>query len=321
MTSYEKNIVEIKKEYTNFLLDMITPLLFEGVSSIYLNCIEQHEKLLKKNKYSTKASPGILKLFQLHLKEIPLLTTHKIETETNRIREASKCSSWFDELIRAIVKSNIILLTFSSEIPDIVRENHHEKIIISDFIHKCYIECAKNFYNSPHLFWHELSSIEIKKNQKQILKIIKKSIKNAIRKMLPIKYILDEYLHSDYPTKEYEYETIKDMVFKVLEEEQYIKEPTYNYNEEDKESIKVCKINSETPIIENIVNNEPEIIVVEPEVNPKNEVAEVKKKGTLSINEDPEFAKAIESLDKTNIIFDLDNTKKNNKENYFAQFA
>ena len=29
----------------------------------------------------------------------------------------------------------------------------------SKFLHRCYIECARQFYSSPYLFYHEIKSI------------------------------------------------------------------------------------------------------------------------------------------------------------------
>jgi hypothetical protein len=54
-------------------------------------------------------------------------------------------------------------------------------INFNDFIHSCYIECARKFYLNPLLFYHNLSDTEIKKNQLEILIIINDSIKNVIR--------------------------------------------------------------------------------------------------------------------------------------------
>ena len=196
---YEKNIIEIKNEYTMFLINIITPSLYEGLKSVYNYALDTHKKFLEKEKFDPRIkSPGTLKIFQTCLKEIPYLNNHSIENEVSRIKELSKCSEWFDDLIKAVIKSYIILLASSRKQSDIVKEKFHDKIDIKDFIHKCYIECAKVLYNNPELFWHEYPTIEIKRNQREIYEIIKLSIEEAIRKILPIKLILREYLDNDY---------------------------------------------------------------------------------------------------------------------------
>lgn len=197
----ERNIVEIKNEYTTFLINIMTPFIYEGIRSVYQFALNAHKELVEKGKHDPEVkSPGVLKLFQISLKEIPTLNNNSIEIETNRIKSGSKCSDWFDDLVKAVIKSNIILLTFSNpkKRPEILREQYHNKVEVKDFIHKCYIESARQFYNSPELFWHEFPPLEIKRNQREACELIKQAIHEAIRKMLPIKLILKEYLLNDY---------------------------------------------------------------------------------------------------------------------------
>jgi len=93
-----------------------------------------------------------------------------------------------------------VLLTFSTDKnqSELVNEKFHEKIECKDFVHKCYIESARSIYNNPELFWHKYPTIEIKRNQREICELIKVAIKEAIRKMLPMKLILKEYLKNEY---------------------------------------------------------------------------------------------------------------------------
>lgn len=198
---YEKNIVEIKNEYTSFLINIITPLLYEGMKSIYIFSVETHGKFIEKGKFNSEIkSPGILKIFQTCLREVPSLNNQTIEEETIRIKNGSKCAEWFDDLIKAVIKSNIVLLTFTTtkNKSDIVNGKYHERIETKDFIHKCLIETARAIYNNPELFWHEYPTLEIKRNQRETCELIKQGVAEAIRKMLPMKLILQEYLKNDY---------------------------------------------------------------------------------------------------------------------------
>lgn len=215
--SYERNIVKIKNEYTIFLVNIMTPLLYEGIKSIYNYALQTHEQLLKKANKSKTISPGPLKIFQTCLKDIPTITHHQLEKETARIKEFSRCSDWFDDLFKAVIKSNIVLLTFttSKRQSEIVKQKYHEQVSTTEFIHKCYIEAARNIYDNPELFWHEYPSLEIKRNQRDTCDLIKNSIKEAIRKMLPIKMILKEYLSNDYLLDE-------DMELSNINDSQYV---------------------------------------------------------------------------------------------------
>lgn len=198
---YEKNIVEIKSEYTSYLVNVLTPLLYEGIQSTYNHAVERSSKFDSLSKTNPKLkNPGILKIFQTFLKDIPTLSASAVDVETKRIKEFSRCSEWFDDLVKAVIKSYIVLLTYnaSGKTCKLVSEKHHEKINVNDFIHKCYIECSVVFYNNPELFWqgHNKENMQLCKNTAH--KLIKNAIIDAIHKMLPIKSILQEYLSNDY---------------------------------------------------------------------------------------------------------------------------
>jgi len=198
---YERNIIEIRNEYQTFLTKILTPLIYEGLLSIYNDSKHYHDDLIEKS----KKNPDIIvtstmKIFQLFLKNTPSWNKHIITEETNRIKEKCKCSEWFDDLIKAVIKSNIVLLTFniSGKESNLINRKLHETIRSDDFIHKCYIECAREIYNFPELFFDKFKSIEIKRNQRETFQIIKDSINEAIRKLLPMKLILTEFLNNEY---------------------------------------------------------------------------------------------------------------------------
>lgn len=228
---YERNITEIKLEYTTFLMNILTPFIYEGIKSVYVFALNAHTEFVERGKYDPEVkSPGVLKIFQLSLKEIPTLNNNTLDIETNRIKSGCKCSDWFDDLVKAVIKSNIVLLSFTNHKrkSKILKEDYHNKINVKDFIHKCYIESARLIYCHPELFWHEYATLEIKRNQRETFELIKQAIQEAIRKMLPIKLILTEYLSEDYVDNDddvsnmvpsSQYENVKKMVQKDLHEE------------------------------------------------------------------------------------------------------
>lgn len=198
---YERNVSEIRNEYTTFLINLMNPFIYEGIRSVYQFALNAHAEFLERGKHDAEVkSPGILKIFQLSLKEIPTLNNNSIEIEANRIKAGSKCADWFDDLVKAVIKSNIVLLIFANpkKRSEILKEEHHNRIEVKDFIHKCYIESARMIYNNPELFWHEFPPLEIKRNQREACDLIKQAIHEAIRKVLPIKLILKEYLQNNY---------------------------------------------------------------------------------------------------------------------------
>lgn len=204
MHYYEKNIVEIKTEYTNHLYNIMTPLIYEGFSLIYNEAINMENKFIEQIKRDPQiVNPGVFKIFQVFVRDIPKMNNASIEQETNRIINGSKCAEWFENLVKAVIKSHIVLLTYnaSEKRCKLVEERFHQKIDLKTFVHKCYIECAKVFYGYPELFWRGFNTLDIKRNKREAFDLIKQSIGEAIRGMLPIKLILDEYLKKDYITR------------------------------------------------------------------------------------------------------------------------
>ena len=183
-------IVETKNEYTIQLVNILTPLLYEGFESIYI----ETRKILKKGEEKI-----LLKTFQQFIKKIPLWNNNLIQTETQRIISQSRCD-WLPDLLKAVIKSNIILLSNSNPTinGNFLINHEYLNIPLQQFIHKCYIECARQIYSSPYLFFHNVKPIDRKRNQRECLNIIKESIKEGIRKMLPVQHILREYLGNEY---------------------------------------------------------------------------------------------------------------------------
>ena len=113
---YEKNIVEIKNEYTDFLINILTPIIHEGIKSIYDKSVKIELTFKQQEQKDPKfINPGVFKIFQLCLRDIPNLNSAAIESEVIRIKEKTKCSEWFDALLKSTIKSHIILLTFNTK--------------------------------------------------------------------------------------------------------------------------------------------------------------------------------------------------------------
>ena len=183
-------LVETKNEYTTHLSNILTPLIFEGFQTIY------------KDSMQIAGANDILKLFQSFLKRIPKWNQSMIETETERIINSSHSYGWLNDLIRATIKANIVILMYNPTLKNQVKvsREHYQNIKTTDFIHKVYIECARELWNNPYLLYHNYPPIEIKRNQRDCMNIIKECIKEAIRKLLPVKHILQMYLGEDIET-------------------------------------------------------------------------------------------------------------------------
>jgi hypothetical protein len=210
-------LVETKNEYTIQLINILSPHIFEGFESIY----SESKKIIRKGE-----EKKVLKAFQQFIKRIPAWNTNLIENETIRIRTASRCD-FLQNLLKAVIKANIILLSNSNSnsYNKSIIEKKYLDIPLNKFIHRCYVECARQFYNSPYLFYHDIRPIERKRNQRDCYDIIKTGIKEGIRKILPVQHILDQYLGSslklgnaeiDKPISAIESENLKQLISQDL---------------------------------------------------------------------------------------------------------
>ena len=174
-------LVDVKNEYTAHLIRLLTPLIYEGIQSIY-------------EKAKEKMEDQSLKLFQEFLSEIPNWNTTLINQESDRVKSGTK--PYFEDLIKATIKANIMLLIFNPfhDKQQTVDVELYKKITTATFIHHVYIECAREFWNNPFLLFHKYAPIDTKRNQRDSLNIIKDCIKEAIRKLLPIEDIIKIYL-------------------------------------------------------------------------------------------------------------------------------
>jgi len=178
--------LEIKNEYTEHLVDTITPFIFEGLSSIY----KEAAQLTEQTNQPTKT----LMTFQKLLQSVETWNQTRVEEETNRIKMRSGTSEYLNDLVKAVIKSNIILLAYSNTISNLIGQTFYNTLTTPTFVHRCYIECAKDAHNNPYLFYHDIEPMDFKRNQIIVQEYIQKAIIRAVRKILPISLILKEYL-------------------------------------------------------------------------------------------------------------------------------
>lgn len=201
---YEQHIVEIKKNYETRLMTILVPNMYEGFEVLYNKAQSfdlRFKEAIKKN--PNVKSIDVKKIFQHLLSKIKDLTTHKIRDETDRIKTASRSADIFDDLVKAVVRSNIVLMTYNvdSKKKDLIQTRYHDSIIVHDFVHLCYIEASRVFYTRPELFMN-YSDVINNHNKRICYDIIKNSIIEAINLSLPMKEILAEYLNNPYEQKD-----------------------------------------------------------------------------------------------------------------------
>ena len=175
---------QAKIEYTNQLIDVLYPHMFDGIKSIF-----DESKIIFTKKRSTVP---IFILFREILEKVPIWNGEILDGECNRIISNSGCD-WIDDLITAVFISHTKILT------SIGPNQNSSKINVTipktnNFIHKCYINLAREIWKNPYLFNENVPGHEYQRNCKEVENIIKQCIETTIRKLLPVKEILREHL-------------------------------------------------------------------------------------------------------------------------------
>ena len=174
---------QAKIEYTNQLVDILYPHMYDGIKSIY-----DESKVI----YVKKTGTPILLLFRELLEKVPIWNSEIVESECSRITNNSNCD-WIDDLITAVFISHTKILT------SIGPNQSFHKINVTipktvNFIHKTYINIAREIWKNPYLFNESVPGHEYQRNSKEVEIIIKQCIESTIRHLLPIKEILREHL-------------------------------------------------------------------------------------------------------------------------------
>ena len=241
------NLQESKNEWCSRLVSIFTPLVIEGVRSIFNEswkmCVENDE------------APKYLMTFQNLLCRVPKWNTVIVEEERKRIIERSACG-YLEDLITCVHIIQLKVLTC------IRVGNKQKKIDISipkldHFIHKVYIHVARKVYMNVYLFEKNISPLLIQKNNRELELIVQECILMAIRESIPTEAIIRAYMDEsveqeeeviiepiDDPTKTNKDETGGDAADKDAEEK-----PAHNIPDETPPPAIV-------PAIQNI-DNEP----------------------------------------------------------------
>lgn len=178
------NLHESRNEWCSRLVSIFTPLVSEGVKSIFNEswkiCVDNDET----NKY--------LMTFQNLLSRVPKWNNTIIEEERKRIIERSGCN-YLEDLISCVHIIQLKVLTC------IRVGNKQKKIDISipnldAFIHKVYINVARKVYMNVYLFEKNIPHLQIQKHHRELEVIIQECIMMAIRESIPTEAIIRAYM-------------------------------------------------------------------------------------------------------------------------------
>jgi hypothetical protein len=232
------NLQESRNEWCSRLVTIITPLVVEGVRSIFNEswklCLDNDEV----NKY--------LMTFQNLLSRVPKWNNEIVEEERKRIIERSGCN-YLEDLITCVHIIQLKVLTC------IRVGNKQKKIDISipkldSFIHKVYINVARKVYKNVYLFEKNISPLLMQKNQRELEVMVQECILAAIRDSIPTEDIIRAYMDESVEQEE---EVIIENI--AVEEAEVAKEGVVS---EDKKAVEEETVPAMVPAIQNIDNEE-----------------------------------------------------------------
>ena len=175
---------ESKNEWSARLLTILTPHIVDGFRSILDEAVTVCNENEEMEKY--------LMTFQNFIGRIPKWSNEIVKTETARIIEKSGCQ-YLEDLITCVHVIHLKILTA-------VRVGQKPKKIdidimnINDFVHKVYINVARQVYKNVYLFDIHVAPLQKQKNHREIEIIAQECILNTVRDSIPVQNILRCYL-------------------------------------------------------------------------------------------------------------------------------
>jgi len=186
------NLQESRNEWCARLVSIFTPLVIEGVRSIFNEawnmCVSQGET----SKY--------LMSFQNLLSRIPKWNNVIVEEERKRIIERSGCG-YLEDLITCVHIIQLKVLTC-------VRVGNRMKQLdistpkLDNFIHKVYINVARQVYKNVYLFEKNVSPLVQQRNNRELELIVQECILSTIRESIPTEAIIRAYLDESVEQEE-----------------------------------------------------------------------------------------------------------------------
>lgn len=186
------NLHSSRDEWCARLVNILTPLIIEGLKSIF----NEAWKMSVENDESSK----YLMTFQNLLCRVPKWNAEIIEDERKRIIERSGCG-YLEDLITCVHVIQLKTLTC------IRVGNKQKKIDISipkldAFLHKTYIHAARKSYMNVYLFEKNISALMVQKHNRELEMIVQECILAAIRESIPTEAIIRAYLDESVEQEE-----------------------------------------------------------------------------------------------------------------------
>jgi len=172
---------EARSEYTKQLATFIVPTIVAWFQTLWARNANDRQRCLS--------------AFQNECEEVARWNQDRIHDEVRVLLERSGCD-YMEELMTAVFIAHTKVLTA-------VRLSSTQKKLsitvpkLDHFLHRVFKECARCFWKTPFLFMSDSGVVERQKNILQVEALASEAITTAIRGLLPVKQILQDYLGED----------------------------------------------------------------------------------------------------------------------------
>ena len=170
---------EARTEYLKQLSTWIIPPLVDFYRKEY-------------NTIAARDSKKAMSAFQEFCSTVPLWNQDVIDTHIGALLDTCRCD-YVEELMTAVFIAHTKMLTS-------IRVNSRQKKLqiklpkLDHFLHRVFVECARAFWKAPFLFAEDLTPVEKQKNVLQAEVMCTEALSGAVRSLLPVKSILQDYL-------------------------------------------------------------------------------------------------------------------------------
>ena len=178
-------LVDAKNEYSKQLVQIVSPHLLSGLLTIY----DEAYGVCASNKEEDLT----MLTFQELLGEVPAWNNVMVAEEAERITDESKCD-YLEDIITAVFVCHTKILT-TVRVTNKDRKINLKIPSVENFLHQVYIEMARECWKHPYLLNpSEVSKLDYQHNLQVAEDKICACVEATVRKLLPVKDILKEYL-------------------------------------------------------------------------------------------------------------------------------
>ena len=268
------NLHEARNEWCSRLVSIFTPLVIEGIRSIFQEAWKMCEDTDESSKY--------LMTFQNLLSRVPKWNSVIVEEERKRIIEKSGCN-YLEDLITCVHIIQLKVLTC-------VRVGNKQKKIdisipkLDHFIHKVYIHVARKVYTNAYLFEKNIFPLQMQKHARELEIVVQECIMLTIRESIPTEEIIRAYMDE---TVEHEEEVT---IEPVIEDVPPTPTPTPTATTPEKTTLGVSPLaNDDEPVTTRLTFNDVDSVL-----DAMNQVIDVEAPKTIERLEEISAANALQ---------------------------